>query len=95
VTALRQARARYTTAMDARALEEQLLEKEQQKFSHGVSTINDVVTVQRSLGAARVAEVVALTTYSHARVSLDQVLGETLEKNNVSVSAALEGKPGK
>jgi len=95
VTALRQARARYTTAMDARALEEQLLEKEQQKFSHGVSTINDVVTVQRSLGAARVAEVVALTTYSHARVSLDQVLGETLEKNNVSVSAALEGKAGK
>jgi outer membrane protein len=90
VTALRQARARYTTAIDARTLQEQLLEKEQQKFSGGVSTINDVVTVQRSLGAARVAEVTALTTYSRARVSLDQVLGETLEKNNVSVSRALE-----
>ena len=92
VIALRQARARYRTAIDARALQEQLLEKEQQKFSLGVSTINDVVTVQRSLGAARVTEVGALTTYSRARVSLDQVLGETLEKNNVSVREALEGR---
>jgi len=91
VIALRQARARYTTAVDARALQEELLQKEQQKFALGVSTINDVVTVQRSLGAARVAEVAALTTYSRARVSLDQVLGETLEKNNVSVGEALEG----
>ncbi len=92
VIALRQARARYTTSIDARALEEQLLQKEQQKFSLGVSTINDVVTVQRSLGAARVAEVGALTTYSRARVSLDQVLGETLERNHVSIAEALEGK---
>ena len=92
MTALRQARARYTTSIEARALQEQLLQKEQQKFSLGVSTINDVVTVQRSLGAARIAEVAALTTYSRARVSLDQVLGGTLEKNNVSVGEALEGK---
>jgi outer membrane protein TolC len=90
--ALRQARARYATAVDTRVLQEQLLEKEQQKFSLGVSTINDLVVVQRSLAAARVAEVAALTTYSRAGVSLDQVLGETLEKNNVSVAEALEGR---
>ena len=92
VIALRQARARYSTSVDARALQEQLLEKEQQKFSLGVSTINDVVIVQRSVAVARVAEVAALTTYSRARVSLDQVLGETLENNNVSVREALEGR---
>ena len=95
VIALRQARARYSTAVDTLALQEQLLEKEQRKFSLGVSTINDLVLVQRSLGAARVAEVAALTTYSRARVSLDQVLGETLEKNNVSVAGALEGRAAK
>jgi outer membrane protein len=90
--ALRQARARYSTAVDTRTLQEQLLEKEQRKFSLGNSTINDLVVAQRSLAAARVAEVGALTTFSRARVSLDQVLGETLEKNNVSVGEALEGR---
>lgn len=91
VIALRQARARYAAAVDTRALQEELLQKEQRKFSLGASTRNDVIAVQRSLAAARVEEVVALTAYSHARVSLDQVLGETLEKNNVSVSEALDG----
>jgi hypothetical protein len=37
-------------------------------------------------------KVAALSTYSRARVSLDQVLGETLEKNNVSVDEALKGR---
>ena len=73
-------------------LQEQLLEKEQRKFSLGGSTRADVIVVQRSLATARVDEVVALTGYSHARVSLDQVLGETLEKNNVSLREALEGR---
>ena len=94
VIALRQVRSRYSVAVDTRLLDEQLLEKEQRKFSLGASTINDLVIVQRSLAAARAAEVGALAAYSRARVSLDQVLGETLEKNNVSVSGALEGRTG-
>ncbi len=92
VIALRQARARYAAAVDTRVLQEDLLEKEQRKFSLGASTRNDVIAVQRSLATARVEEVVALTNYSHARVSLDQVLGETLENNHVSVDEALEGR---
>jgi hypothetical protein len=91
VIALRQARARYATAVDARALQEQLLEKEQRKFSLGASTRNDVIVVQRSLATARSTEVAALANYSHARVSLDQVLGETLEKNNISLDEAMAG----
>jgi outer membrane protein len=92
VIALRQARARYSAAVDTRVLQEQLLEKEQRKFSLGASTRADVIAVQRSLATARVEEVVALTAFSHARVSLDQVLGETLENNNVSLREALEGR---
>jgi outer membrane protein len=92
VIALRQARARYSTAVDTRVLQEQLLEKEQRKFSLGVSTINEVVVVQRALATARAAEVASLATYSRARVSLDQVVGETLEKNNVSIEEALDGR---
>ena len=92
VIALRQARARYATAANTRALQEELLQKEQRKFSLGASTRADVIAAQRSLATARTTEVAALVSYSHARVSLDQVLGETLEKNNISVPEALEGR---
>lgn len=87
--ALRQARARYSAAVDHRSLQEQLLEKIQQSFRLGGSTFNDVIAAQRSLVNAQTAEVSALAAYARAKVGLDQVLGETLERNNVSVSEAL------
>jgi outer membrane protein len=91
VVALRQARARYSQAVDTRALQEQLLEKEQQKFTLGSATIDSLITAQRSLAAAQSAEVATLANYARARTSLDQVLGETLEKNRVSVDDGLQG----
>jgi outer membrane protein len=90
--ALRQARARYTNSVDGRKLQEQLLEKERQRFTFGASTIANLVAAQTSLLAAQVTEVAALASYSRARVSLDQVLGETLEANHVSVEEALNGQ---
>ncbi len=92
---LRQARARYSAAMDTRTLQEQLLEKEQQHFNLGGSTLNDLITAQRALADAQTAEVAALAAYSRARVGLDQVLGETLEANHVSVDEALHGLVGR
>jgi outer membrane protein TolC len=90
--ALRQARARYSQAVDTRTLQEQLLEKEQQLFSFGSATINDVVASRSTLLAAQLTEVAALAAYMHARVGLDQTLGETLEANHVSVEEALNGR---
>ncbi len=92
MVALRQARSRYSAAVDTRTLQEELLQKEEQAFSLGSAGINDVVVVQRSLAAARFAEVAALGTYARARVALDQVIGDTLAKNHVSVDDALEGR---
>ena len=92
LVALKQARARHATARDTRVLQEQLLEKEQQKFQLGSSTLDDIIAVQRSLAGARSAEVAALATFSRARVSLDQVLGETLERNHISVDDARTGR---
>jgi outer membrane protein len=91
VIAVRQARARYAAAAESRLLEEQLLKLEQQKFQLGVSTINDVIDVQRALAAARGAEVAALGTFSRARVALDLALGTTLETNHVTVADGLAG----
>jgi len=91
MAALRQARARYTNAADARALDEQLLEAEQQKFALGNSTIDDVVNAERALVGAQSVEVSTRAQYSHARVALDEVVGETLGANHVSLDDALKG----
>jgi outer membrane protein len=92
ITALRQARSRYSQAVDTRKLQEELFEKEQQMFSFGTASINDVVAARNTLVAAQETEVQTLSAYSHARISLDQVLGQTLEANHVSVDAALKGR---
>ena len=92
MVALRQARARYSQAVDSRKLQEELLEKERQMFSFGTATISDVVASQSAVVAARLTEVVARSAYSRARVALDQVLGETLETNHVSVDEARNGR---
>lgn len=92
LVALKQARARYSAAVDTRTLQEQLLEKIQQSFRLGGSTFNDVIVAQRSLVNAQSAEVSALAAYARAKVGLDQVLGETLERNQVSVDDALKGR---
>lgn len=89
--ALRQARSRYSQAVDSRKILEELLEKSQQAFSFGAATISDVETAQVALVAAQETEVTTLSAYSHARISLDQVLGQTLEVNHVSVEQALKG----
>jgi len=83
--ALRQARARYAQAVNTRELQEELLKAEQAKFSFGTSTISGVIIVQRALVGAQSSEIAASAAYAHARVSLDQVLGQTLEVNHVDV----------
>jgi outer membrane protein len=95
VIALRQARARFTQAVDSRSLQEQLLEKEQQMFSFGAAQISDVVGARSALLGAQVAETQARAAYARARVALDQVLGETLEKNHVSLEDGLNGHVGR
>ena len=91
MVALRQARSRYSQAVDSRKLLEELLEKSQQAFSFGAATISDVETAEGALVAAQETEVATLSAYSHARIGLDQVLGQTLEVNHVSVEQALKG----
>lgn len=92
MVALRQARARYSQATDSRKLQEELLEKTQQSFSFGAATISDVEGAQTALVAAQETEVASASAYTHARTSLDQVLGQTLEVNHVSVDQALKGQ---
>jgi outer membrane protein TolC len=92
MSALRQARARHSAAVNTRTLQEQLLAADREKFSSGMATFNDIIIDQRALVAAQISEVNALAAYAHARVSLDQTLGETLERNGVSLDEGLSGR---
>jgi outer membrane protein len=92
MSALRQARARHSAAVNTRTLQEQLLAADREKFSSGIATFNDIINDQRALVAAQISEVNALAAYAHARVSLDQMLGETLERNHVSLDEGLSGR---
>lgn len=90
--ALQQARARHDAAGKNVVLEEQLLDAEQKKFSIGTSTPFQVISVQRDLANARLAEVQALTAYGLAQVQLDQAIGTTIENNHIQLSEARSGR---
>lgn len=92
MNALQQTRSRYIAARNTRTLQEQLLAAEQEKFTAGLSAFNTIIIDQRLLLAAQVSELNALANYAHARIALDQVVGETLEKNHISLDGALAGK---
>ena len=90
--ALQQARSQYQAATQTRILQEQSLDAEQKKFQLGSSTPFLVIQAQRDLATARQSEVTALTAYGLARAQLDQVIGDTLDKNNIQIDEAKTGK---
>lgn len=92
VVALKQARAGYEAAVSARELQEQLLQAEQDKFGFGSSSIDLIVLAQRALVGAQSAEIGARASYAHARVSLDQMLGATLELNRLTLEEGENGR---
>ncbi len=90
--ALRQARARFSTAVNTRKLQEQILEDDRKKFAFGTATFNTLITDERTLVTAQIAEVTAISAYANAQLTLDQVLGRTLEANQISVDEGVKGQ---
>jgi outer membrane protein TolC len=91
VIGLQQARARYAAAVKARALQQQTLDADQKRLALGASTAYQTVLDQQNVASAESAEVQALANYSHARIGLNQALGQTLEANNITFDEALAG----
>ena len=89
---LQQARARYETAVDTRALAEQTLEAEQSRFKYGVSTVALVIQAQKDLAADQDGEVQAMANYTHAKIAFDLAMGRTLDVNHISMEEALAGQ---
>jgi len=91
-TALRQARAAYDTAVEARKLQDQTLAGTRRKYELGTSTITDVLIAQRDDTTRQLSEVDALDQYQRARTQLEQVMGNILEKNDVNIDEAKNGQ---
>jgi outer membrane protein TolC len=92
VIGLQQARARYETAVDTRALAEQSLVAEQSRFKYGVATVAQVIQAQKDLATGQDSEVQAMANYTHARIAFDLAMGRTLEVNHISMEEALAGQ---
>jgi outer membrane protein len=92
VVGLQQARARYETAVNTRALAEQTLKAEQQRYQFGVSDFSLVVLAERDLAADQSAEVQATANYMHSKIAFEEAVGRTLEVNGISKEEATSGR---
>jgi outer membrane protein TolC len=92
VIGLQQARVRYDAASKARELQEKTLAGDQRRYQLGAATVFQVIQDQRDLATSQSSEVQAMANYTHARISLDQALGTTLDVNHVSLDEAMKGR---
>ncbi len=89
---LQRSRAALDAAVESRALQEQSLEIEQEKYAVGLSTTYLILQYQSYLAQARSTEVAARGTYVKAREALERAIGETLDKHNISIEDAFRGR---
>jgi outer membrane protein len=90
--ALRRARSSYDAAARTLRLQQQSLDVEQARFDAGVSTAFMVILYQSYVAQARSTEVVARGNYFKALAALDRSLGSSIEKHNISMDDAFQGR---
>jgi outer membrane protein TolC len=95
LTALQQSRAQYQSADKAVQLQALTLDAEQKKLALGASTPYQVILIQRDVATAQQSRVTALQAYASARVTLDQAIGMTLDRNNIQIDEARIGRVSK
>jgi len=91
IIAQSRARAAYEAAVEARKLQEQSLEIENEKFANGLSTTFLVQQYQGFVAQARSTEVAARGAYVKARTALERATGRTLENHNISIEEVQNG----
>lgn len=88
---LRQARAAYEAAVEARRLQEQSVSVEQQTFDVGLSTNLQLITYQTYLAQARSTEVASKGAYVKAKIALERAMGTILDDHHVTIDEAYRG----
>jgi outer membrane protein len=88
---LRQARAAYAAAVEARRLQEQSVNVEQQTFDVGLSTNLQLIQYETYLAQARSTEVASKGAYVKAKIALERALGTILDDHHVTMDEAYRG----
>ncbi|HLI83941.1 MAG TPA: TolC family protein [Bryobacteraceae bacterium] len=91
-TALRQARAAYEAAVEARKLQDQTLAGTRRKYELGTATITDVLVAQRDDTTRQISEKDAMDQYQRAKTNLQQTLGTILDTYDVNFQEAQSGE---
>ncbi|MCU1232678.1 MAG: hypothetical protein JWP63_645 [Candidatus Solibacter sp.] len=89
---LRQARAAYEAAVEARRLQEQSVNVELQTFAVGLSTNLTVIQYQNYLAQARSTEAASKGAYIKAKLALQRATGTTLDQHHVAIDEAYRGQ---
>ncbi len=92
VVALQTAESAYQAATASREYQQQLLDAERDRLSVGQSTDLNVLQNEAYLAQARSTEIAARSNYMKARLALDHALGDLLEKNNIQLDDAINGR---
>lgn len=87
VNEVERAREQIAAGAVTRALQEQTLQAEQERFDVGASTSLLVAQAQRDLLAAQIAEIEAIVTYRIALVNLYRAEGSLLQRRAIRVGA--------
>jgi outer membrane protein TolC len=88
---LRQARASYEAAVEARRFQEQSVNIELQTFGVGLATNFNVLQYQAFLAQARSTEVASKSAYIKAKIALQRATATILAENHVSIDEAYRG----
>jgi outer membrane protein len=89
---LRQAQAAYEASVEARRLQEQSVNVEQQTFDVGLSTNLLLIQYQTYLAQARSTEVASKAAYVKAKIALERATGTILDENHVTIEDAYIGR---
>jgi hypothetical protein len=90
--AVTNAHATYDAAVTSRTISEQVYEAEQKKYALGASTTYLVTQHLNDLTSARLSELNAQTSYAQAKLQLDQATGSILDRYNVQIEEAKNGR---
>jgi len=91
LTAVVQARAQYTAAVEAQRFQQETTDAEKKKLDVGASTTYNVILTQRDLATADDNVVLAEAAYAFARNELDWATGTILDNNHVQFEEAKQG----
>jgi outer membrane protein len=89
---LRQARAAYEAAVEARRLQEESVSVEHQTFAVGLATNLTVIQYENYLAQARSTEVASKGAYIKAKIALQRATGNTMDQYHVSIDEAYRGE---